>query len=740
MCVLRYVVIVLWISTCATGSDKDEGCQSPQYVERGDTGIIRCSFQERYIGIYWYDSEDYINEDPILNFQDLAKYGKGYLSGEFDIHPNGSLIIKEVSIQHDHMFTVVKRISAENLQPFRVLVVVTGFSQNTTGNLSEVDNYYWMIGVVLPITLVLAIGLYFFTRKDLKETFIEQIKRKYEDLYYSVQPIPYIRDRLYCVDKVFVESGIEQLTSLQGKGQAWETLDTYHDILNEPMEEARRVIVEGEPGYGKSTLSLQLVYDWCNRVPDSPLKSADIVVFLRLRQLGGIKSIARAIKQFILPKDSALREIEIKTILYECGYLVFILDGYDEFPDDDNDAKSEVMDIVTRDIFQQSPVVLTTRTSYLPPKYAANTKRLKLTGFDQKARECYIRKAVIGKDDADTNVIIQQLQKNPVLGDLCQVPLFFVMFAHMTNERDEFQQYNSVTTFFRYMISCFHSHMRLKMEDENVEKSKLYEENHSTLDKVAFEGLSRKTQQIVWDKEIIRKRIGKGFYDQYIRTGILLEEEFVKLLDEPFTDSFPHIEYKTEVRFYHKLFCEWYAAHHLSKLLTRLLRASCRSLLQNMDPFDLQYVYRFACGLNTTAAKNIINYLKKTKDGEKFAILCILEQTGDVSNIMDNVRDLCSAGVEINGSDSNLLQRSTIQLLEIAFRNNVLVPSVQLNRCRRSFDDLYGELVLMSGVKLPKLTKVNSLLIQEEGNELMQKEVEDVLAFASMCTELKTLT
>ncbi|PIK38196.1 hypothetical protein BSL78_24963, partial [Apostichopus japonicus] len=44
------------------------------------------------------------------------------------------------------------------------------------------------------------------------ERFIKHLKAKYEIFYDSVQPIPYIKDRMYCVDKVFVEGGIEYMT------------------------------------------------------------------------------------------------------------------------------------------------------------------------------------------------------------------------------------------------------------------------------------------------------------------------------------------------------------------------------------------------------------------------------------------------------------------------------------------------------------------------------------------------
>ncbi|KAJ8018706.1 NLR family CARD domain-containing protein 4 [Holothuria leucospilota] len=611
----------------------------------------------------------------------------------------------------------------------------TGAESTTDGAVSSDGHSYWIIAVVLivvPVFLVMLLIVKVRCRRGRKrrlncfqhrminrvlipmisrgqlqgkkDMLISELKVKYQDLYDAVQPIPYIRDRLYCVNRVFVEGGIEYLVAIDRIGEhgTWEKLCSYHNILDDDRVKSTRRIIEGEPGYGKSTLTLQLSYDWCNKIPLSYLKDIDVLILLRLRQLGGVTSVYRAIKQFLLPKDSKLTESDIADIISECSSVLVILDGYDEYPDQDVDVDSDVISIIMRNMFQKFEVILTTRSSYLPKKCPALTKRLKLTGFDDNARDQYIRKAVVGDDVTAAEKIKQRLKENPVLGDLCQVPLFFVMFAHMSHESEQFQKFNSVTSFFRYMISCFHSHMKNKMGDENVKKYDLFETDHAELDKLAFEGLSRKDQQIVWSKHYMCERLGRDFYDQYVRIGILVEEEVLDISEDPNAIISEHIQYKAEVRFYHKLFCEWYAAHHLSEYASRNdvtfdpweesegsegsysvsdkddepeyrngIESQTDHYLKYLDPFDLQYVYRFACGLNSTAAYKIIGYLKTREDAKKFAVLCIFEKSGRVEGVIKDVKDLCAKNVDIDINASLLLQRSTIQLLEIATANKV---------------------------------------------------------------------
>ncbi|KAJ8051194.1 NLR family CARD domain-containing protein 4 [Holothuria leucospilota] len=506
---------------------------------------------------------------------------------------------------------------------------------------------------------------------DLKKVFLKQIKEKYKDWYDAVQPIPYIKDRLYCVDKVFVEGGIEYLDSVEGIGGrgVWKSLETYENVFNTSYVSSTRRILEGEPGYGKSTVTLQFAYDWCNPKLTSALKDVEILILLRLRHLGGVPSIYKAIKRFILPRDTTISETDIEQILRNSKSVVVILDGFDEYPDQDSTTITDVMTIIARQMFTDFEVVTTTRSSFLPKKYPPLTKRIRLTGFDDKARRYYIRKAVVGDNDESVRKIEGYLEDNPILSDLCQVPLLFVIFAHMTYESEHFRKLNSVTSFFRYMISCFYSHMRNKMDDENVCKYELLENDHRTLDKLAFEAFSGQSQRIVWNKHKMCQLVGQEFYDQYIRIGILVEEESVDIIDDPGTPITEHVQYKKEVRFYHKLFCEWYAAHYLTDYLQRNPSLDLGEFLRHLDPFDVQYLYRFACGIGSDSAEKIIDYLKNIEGGDKFAILCLLEQTGKIDNIKETIRQLCYEGVIISGSDTLLLQRASMQLLEIAARN-----------------------------------------------------------------------
>ncbi|XP_071852228.1 uncharacterized protein [Apostichopus japonicus] len=106
------------------GYSGEKFCRPQQTLEFGKSGALDCSFPKEYFGIYWYDSVD-VTKQPLLYIQEGQKRGHGYESGEYDIHPDGSLLIYRVTIEHERSFTAVLfETSISNLEPNEVVVNV----------------------------------------------------------------------------------------------------------------------------------------------------------------------------------------------------------------------------------------------------------------------------------------------------------------------------------------------------------------------------------------------------------------------------------------------------------------------------------------------------------------------------------------------------------------------------------------------------------------------------------------
>ncbi|XP_071851521.1 uncharacterized protein, partial [Apostichopus japonicus] len=566
-----------------------------------------------------------------------------------------------------------------------------------------------------------------------KQKFLQSLKKTYKLQYDAVQPIPYIKDRLYRVDKVFIEGGIEIYITEDDK---WVGIESYKDIFTDLRIKSTRRIIKAEAGYGKSTSTLQLAYDWCKGVKDSPLKDVDILILLRLRQLGGITSIYEAIKRLLVPDDKQIKSTDIKDIIESCTSVEILLDGYDEYPDQDTETGSDVERIITGEIFPEINVSITTR--YNPKEIDKDiTKHIKFTGFDDEAREKYIRKAVTD-NKWEVRKIREALQANPILDDLCVVPLLFVMFAHMSHEEKEFLDCKSVTDFFRNMMKCFHSHMRNKRRNNNTEPyNSQFEIEHTELDEVAYEGLANENQQLSWEKKMLCDRLGRGLYNHYLALGLLVEEMVVVMTETNRQEEHTIIE----VHFYHKLFCEWFAAFRLVKIVAATEDAAkVKEVLDKFDPNDLQYLFRFSCGIDSKVSSKIVTYLKRRQDCRNFAILCIMEQTGELDeDIKGTITEVCSEEIKLQTSDSKLLQRSTIQVLDLASRTEIAVSCLSLDTCFTSADQ--SEITLESGLRVPNLSSLEQMEIKEQkGKIFTAEEILGAIRYGIECHNLTKIT
>ncbi|PIK44836.1 hypothetical protein BSL78_18315 [Apostichopus japonicus] len=183
-----------------------------------------------------------------------------------------------------------------------------------------------------------------------------------------------------------------------------------------------------------------------------------------------------------------------------------------------------------------------------------------------------------------------------------------------------------------------------------------------------------------------------------------------------------------------------------SQLSFKVCRENVSSLARNkfkkINPVDLQFVFRFACGLNKKASSRIIKYLKGMKDGQSFASLCFFEQVGEPDDVVAIVKDLLT-GVTIGSTDSRLLQRSTIQILDIAAKSDIPITSVCLDKSFKEIEE--DVIVLHSGRRLNQLLTVEKIHIETEQVNvdpriLTEEDVTKIFRYGLRSQHLKELS
>ncbi|PIK43848.1 hypothetical protein BSL78_19290 [Apostichopus japonicus] len=101
------VLMVLLMMTQSEIIANDEGCDLLQYLTIGRNGTIQCSFSE-YHAVSWFNID---KGETVYFYEKGAQPEDGDASDEYDIYPNGSLYIRNVTLEHDTVFRVIKVIS-----------------------------------------------------------------------------------------------------------------------------------------------------------------------------------------------------------------------------------------------------------------------------------------------------------------------------------------------------------------------------------------------------------------------------------------------------------------------------------------------------------------------------------------------------------------------------------------------------------------------------------------------------
>lgn len=196
--------------------------------------------------------------------------------------------------------------------------------------------------------------------------FVKNLRKKYISLCSLMRPVPWKKDMKWKIQDMFLNIGVSCLDQRKDSSNedSWYPLDSYAELFTDSqLANAKRMVIEGGPGCGKTTLMYQLAYLWCQKMP--PMDNIDIFVLLFLRQLKVQMTIFEAVKMFLLPKDLPLNESDIKSILNGKSSIVLALDGLDEYAGM-NDQESECSDVMVSfkgDVLNNVKEIISTRPS-----------------------------------------------------------------------------------------------------------------------------------------------------------------------------------------------------------------------------------------------------------------------------------------------------------------------------------------------------------------------------------------
>ncbi|XP_037072890.1 nucleotide-binding oligomerization domain-containing protein 2-like, partial [Pollicipes pollicipes] len=151
----------------------------------------------------------------------------------------------------------------------------------------------------------------------------------------------------------------------------------------------RRILVEGEPGFGKSTLALKLLHDWATDRPSSYLSGFQFAFLIPLWEFSG--SLYNFLHHELLPRHIVGRDRMEQLWQYLAEHedrVLFLLDGLDELRDEQRPAVAELL---AGRLFLNSTVLVTSRPSHVADALPWVHRRLVIQGFERPDVGRYVR-------------------------------------------------------------------------------------------------------------------------------------------------------------------------------------------------------------------------------------------------------------------------------------------------------------------------------------------------------------
>ena len=462
----------------------------------------------------------------------------------------------------------------------------------------------------------------------------------------------------------------------------------YNELFDR-LDSGVRILVEGRPGCGKTTLMNKVSLDWANKII---LKDIALLLLVPLRRFH---------KKQEVKLDDILR-------LYDTGHLCnavganvsnsggqglcVVFDGIDEYPQSSVPGNF-VLDVLAGRLLPKSVVIASSRPAAAHDirKYA--TQRVEVLGFLRPEIQQYIQEHYEGKDDK-VKSLSSYFEHHPNIRHMCYLPLHLAMIVYLNDNLPTKSLPHTETDV--YNMFMLHTLLHdLQRSDSTF--SNLSNINQLPVDRLnVFRNICRlayiatdQSEQI-FTRDQIHEHIGSREFN--LKSLSLLTED--RLLAEQGLEE--------TYSFAHLTFQEFLAAYHLTTLehVEQLKAAEEHGGDRNMI-----MVWRFYCGLTKLSGEVPKKAFQTILKKDKVNTLLLLHGVHESQNESACHELLSSRSGVLSISDEVITPADSLAI-SYCMKNAVsLLEEVCLDSCYLGDDELQ---VLISGCSIP-LTNVKCL-------------------------------
>ena len=342
-------------------------------------------------------------------------------------------------------------------------------------------------------------------------------------------------------------------------------------------EKPRVVLIEGEPGIGKTTYCQKLAYDWS--VGDIPTESSfpkvDMLLRLTCRDMKTAK-IEDAIEDQLLPRDVNEKDKEIffYFIRHYQSRILLVLDGLDELP---QNLFEEFLPLIRGRVLPLTYLIITARHEVGINVRLHSDALFEIKGYTKEDADSYIKKYFSCHDKSRlAGKLIRKINDDSQLRELTANALNTALLCLVFEDTGGRLPHNK-TMLYCELVECVMRRYCSKKKIHLCDKSPIDKYMHqlNQLGKLALEALLK--DQLAFTPGELESQS-----TEFLQLGFLSREASVS-----------KIRPKPTYAFIHKTFQEFFAAFHLSLELETADRDQT-ALLTQLSPVDKYWqVWKF---------------------------------------------------------------------------------------------------------------------------------------------------